>query len=90
MTATDPRIVSMQRRAAAHISWAMTPHRAERTAPARRKSPMSLDYWIAKVRAERRITDEQTIRKTAESLHRAYMTRLSLKAAAKRATRRTT
>lgn len=81
--AADPRIVSAQRAIASDISWARTPNRAERTAPAHRCSPVSLDYHLAKIRAEGRVR-EQDIEAAARSAHRAYMRGLSLKAAATR------
>jgi len=83
---TDPRISAL-RRIAVDISWARTPNRAERTAPARSKSPMCLDYWIAYVRAEGIVTGEREIRRAAEAYHRAHMRRLSLKAAKARRAR---
>lgn len=81
--AADPRIVSAQRSIASDISWARTPNRSERTAPAYRASPVSLEFHLAKIRAEGRVR-EQDIEKAAASAHRAYMRGLSLRAAATR------
>lgn len=80
---TDSR-TSALKRIAADISWARTPDRAERTETARRKSPMHIDYWVEKVRAEE-IVPEGGVQKAAEAYYRAHMTRMSLKAAAARA-----
>lgn len=66
---------------ASHASWANTPdaERAARTAPARRKSPVTIEYWLD------RYPDDP---KAAESAHKAEMTRRSLSSARKRAARR--
>ncbi|MEV7011585.1 hypothetical protein [Streptosporangium sp. NPDC051022] len=83
-----PEQKSRSARIAGNISWARTPNRTERTAPARRKSPVSRDYWIAHVRAEG-VVPEKDIVKAAENYHRAYMTQLSSRAAAARAAKKT-
>ncbi|GAA3531411.1 hypothetical protein GCM10022419_008140 [Nonomuraea rosea] len=82
MTADQKRL-SAQRAIAADISWARTPNRAERTEAGRKASPMSLDYWIAKIRTEG-IVREQDIPAAARNAHRAHMRGMSLKAAARR------
>lgn len=81
--AADPKRVSAQRAIAADISWARTPNRAERMEPARRASPQSLDYWLAKTR-EDGVVREQDIPAAAENAYRAHMRGLSLRAAATR------
>lgn len=78
--AADPRRVSAQRAIAADISWARTPNRTERTEAGRKASPMSLDYWIHKTRAEG-VVREQDVHANAQSAYRAHMRGLSLKAA---------
>lgn len=78
-----PEQRSRAARIAAHVQWAKTPHRGERTAAARRASPVSLDYWIARLRKEGKVR-EQDIPAAAENAHTAYMTQLALKAAAAR------
>lgn len=78
--AADPRRISAQRAIASDISWARTPNRSERTAPARAASPQSLDYWLAKVRADG-VVREQDIQAAARSAYRAHMRGMSLKAA---------
>lgn len=88
MVAKDPNLRSQISQLGNDASWARTPIRAERTAPAHRSSPVSYDYWLAKTRAEG-VVCEADIAKAAESAHRAYMRRLSLKAAAGRARRKT-
>lgn len=70
-------------RHAVTASWAYTPDRAERTAPARRRSPVSYEYWLDKLTEEGRHRPED-LPKAAESAHKAYMTGLSRKAAAAR------
>lgn len=71
-------------RIASNVSWAYTPNRTERTAPATAASPVSYAYWL------RKITDEDVVRPkdraaAAENAHKAYMAGLSLKAAKARA-----
>jgi hypothetical protein len=65
---------------AADISWARTPNRTERTEAARRAGPTRIEHWIAKIRAEGKVR-EQDIVKNAESMLRAHMTKVSLAAA---------
>ncbi|MEU4332369.1 hypothetical protein [Nonomuraea dietziae] len=78
--AADSARTRALRSIAADISWARTPNRSERTENARRASPMSLDYWIAKVRAEGVVRDKD-VQAAAESYYRAHMRAMSLKAA---------
>lgn len=81
--AADPRRLTAVRQIAADTSWARTPNRTERTENARRASPQRLDYWLAKIRAEG-VVREQDIDAAARSAYRAHMRGLSLKAAATR------
>lgn len=74
---------SARHQIAADISWARTPNRAERTTPGFKSSPLSLDYWIAKVRAEGRVREED-VEAAAASAYRASQRARSLKAAATR------
>jgi len=66
-------------------SWANTPDRSARTAPARRTAPGEVDYWLARLDPERfaDATDEQRLA-AAEAARRAYFARLSLRSAAAR------
>ncbi|MEU8151692.1 hypothetical protein [Nonomuraea sp. NPDC048901] len=81
----DPKsaYISTVRSIAADKSWAQTPNRAERTAAARAASPNSLTYWIAKVRADG-VVREQDVQAAGQNAYRAYMREKSLKAAAAR------
>jgi hypothetical protein len=82
MAATPARLTAV-RQIAADKSWARTPNRTERTAAARAASPKSLDYWIAKVRADG-IVREQDQAAAAASAHRAYMRNMALRGVAAR------
>lgn len=75
--------ISTVRSIAADKSWARTPNRSERTEAARKASPNSLNYWLAKTRAEGIVRD-QDIYAAAQNAHRAYMREKSLKAVAAR------
>lgn len=75
--------ISKVRSIAANKSWARTPNRSERTEAARKASPTTLDYWIAKKRDEG-VVRERDILAAAQNAHKAYMGELSLKAAAAR------
>lgn len=83
MTPTD---ISAARRRAAHISWAYTAHRGERTAPARQASPGSREYWTEWARAQG--VREEDVPAAAASAHRAYMAELARRAAIARRERR--
>lgn len=63
-------------------SWANTPDRAVRTAPARSKAPSSLDYHLERLDPERfaTATDEQRIA-AAAAARKAYFAGLALKSA---------
>lgn len=69
-------------RLGADISWARTPVRSERTAPARAASPASLDYHLDRVPEE--VTDPEERLKAAVSARSAYYRRISMKGVAAR------
>lgn len=68
---------------AAHTSWARTPDRRERTQPATKASPVSLDYWEARLREEGLVREED-IPKAAVNARAAEMRRRALKSAESR------
>lgn len=68
--------------------WSRTPDRSARTAPARRRSPISLDYWIDKIREEG-IVPADDVHKAAEAAHKAFQIRMSSRSAAARRARKT-
>lgn len=72
-------MASARHRMAAHISWANTPNRTERTEAARRNGPTRIEYHIAKIRAEGKVR-EQDIPAAAENALSAHMTKVSLAA----------
>lgn len=78
--ATDPARISKVRSIAANKSWAMTANRSERTEAARKASPLSLDYWIADIRAKG-VVREQDILAAAQNAHRAFQLEMSQRAA---------
>ncbi|MFJ2029463.1 hypothetical protein [Streptosporangium sp. NPDC087985] len=86
MAARTPEARRRAASIAADVQWAMTPNRTERTEAARRASPMSLDYWVAKTKAEGIVRD-QDVQKAAENAYRAHMKQMSLKAARSRQAR---
>ena len=63
-------------------SWGQTVDRTARTAPARRRSPSHVDYWLDKLDPERfaNATDSQRL-DAAEALRKAYFQGLALKSA---------
>lgn len=65
---------------AVHTSWARTPDRQARTAAATQASPVSLDYWEARLRAEG-VVREQDIPAAAVNARSAEMRRRALAAA---------
>ncbi|WP_344941367.1 hypothetical protein [Actinomadura miaoliensis] len=65
---------------ASNVSWARTPNRSERTAPARAASPVSYEYWLRRLAEEGQVREED-LPKAAESAYRAYMAQMSRKAA---------
>lgn len=82
--AADPRHLTAVRQIAADISWARTPNRSERTAAGFKASPLSIDYWIARVRAEG-VVREQDVEAAARSAYRASQRTRALNSAATRA-----
>lgn len=68
-----------RRQAAARIavltSWAKTTDRAARTAPATKASPVSLDYWVERLRGEREYASERDLLAAAEAALRVEMSR---------------
>jgi hypothetical protein len=72
-------------------SWANTPDRSARTAPGRKASPGSVDYWLARLDSERfaDATDQQRLA-AAESARRAHFAQLAMKSVRSRARRTTT
>ena len=73
-----------QRSRAAQIavltSWARTPDRAARVRAATDASPVCLPYWIARVREEG-VVREEDIPAAAENYRLAYVKRLAAKSA---------
>lgn len=63
-------------------SWGRTVDRSARTAPARRKSPASVDYWLERLDPERfaNATQEQRLA-AADAARRAHMAQLALRSA---------
>lgn len=66
-------------------SWANTPDRSERTRPARRRSPSSIEYHLDRLDPERfaEATDAQRLA-AAEAAKRAYYAELTLRSVAAR------
>jgi hypothetical protein len=69
---------------AVHTSWARTADRRARTEAATRSSPVSLEYWEDKLRAEG-VVSEADIPKAAANARSAEMRRRALKSAQSRA-----
>jgi hypothetical protein len=63
-------------------SWANTPNRSARTAPAVRANPSSIEWHLARLDAERfaDATDQQKL-EAAEAARRAYFARMAYKSA---------
>lgn len=74
---------AMNGRIGALESWSRTENRTARTRPAYSKSPASLDYHLAKVDPERRMSEADRL-KAAKNSHRAHMLRLAKASAAAR------
>lgn len=79
-----PEQRSRAARIAVDISWSRTAIRHERTRPGFEASPLSREYWIARVRAEG-IVCEAEIEKAADNAYRAAQRQRSMKAAKTRA-----
>lgn len=86
MAAADPARRRLSASIAANASWARTPIRSERTAAARRSSPGSVEYWLAEVDPDERMSPDDR-RKAAVNARRAYMAGLRLKGLRKTATK---
>ena len=74
MAHPDPKLRAQYGRLGADISWARTPVRSERTAPARRALE---DKWLAEVPDT--VTDPDERRKAAAAARRAHYRRMSIK-----------
>ncbi len=70
-------------RKAVNASWSRTANWAERTAPARRNSPISYGYWLKQVTEEGEVRPKDRA-KVAEKRWREYQSELSAKAVAAR------
>lgn len=88
----DARDAAMMRSLAARIavntSWARTPNRTERTAAARKATPVQFDYWLAKAQEDHPDASPAEQRAMAESAWRAQQQRNALKAAKARQAKR--
>lgn len=73
----------MAARIAVNASWAKTPDRQARTRNAIRSSPVSVEYWEARLRAEG-VVSEADIPRAAENARKSYMQGLALKSAKSR------
>lgn len=69
----------LRARLAAHLSWATCDDRTARTAPAYARSPLSFEYWRAKVEAERPDLAPAEVRRRAENLWKANQARMALR-----------
>lgn len=83
---STPQQRSAAARYAVNVSWARTPDRRERTQPATKASPVSLEYWEAKLREEG--IPEHLLAKAAVNARRAEMQRRAMKSAAVRRARK--
>lgn len=68
-------------------SWANTPDRTARTAPARRSSPSSVEYWLDRLGPAFADSTESQRLAAAEAAKRAHFANLSMKSAAARRSR---
>jgi hypothetical protein len=68
-------------------SWSRTADRTARTAAGHKASPVSIDYWINKLREEG-IVAEADLYKAAEERRRAHMLRLARRSAEARRKKR--
>ncbi|MGW4469703.1 hypothetical protein ACWENQ_08520 [Nonomuraea sp. NPDC004354] len=82
--AASPERRSAIAKLAVHASWARTPDRRERTQAATIASPVSLEYWEDRLRAEG-VVSEADIPAAAVNARSAEMRRRALKSAASRA-----
>lgn len=68
-------------RMAAHESWARTPDRAARTAPAFRAGPQCIEWHLQRLPLELANCSERDRLAAAESARKAYFSRLAFKSA---------
>lgn len=89
-----PSIHQLNGRIGAFTSWANTVDRSARTAPARKASPASLDYWLERLDPERfaDASDDARIAaaEAARAAHFAAMAKRSADARRSRKGRRST
>jgi hypothetical protein len=88
MAAADPARRKLASSIAADTSWARTANRSERTAPARRRTPVQFEYWLDKVRAEHPDLNPAQQRAMATNAWRAQQKSSSLAAAKAREAKR--
>jgi hypothetical protein len=79
-------LTSLKAAAAAHHSWALTPDRSARTAPAR---AAALSRFERKIREQFPDLDDTEVARRAEHLKKAYFLNLAVKSAEARARRKT-
>lgn len=65
-------------RLAAHASWAATTDRRARTRKATAASPVSLQYWVERLRGEREYASEADLLAAAKNALSAEMSRRAL------------
>lgn len=82
-----PERRSAAARLAAHASWAATTDRRARTRAATQASPVSLDYWIARLGEEREYASEADLHAAAKNALSAEMSRRALAGVKARKTR---
>lgn len=80
MAAKDPIARSRAASIASHSSWAVTANRSDRTAPARRASPLFIEYWRELKKQELPDSSPKDQLAAARNAHRAYTKRNALKA----------
>ncbi|MEV4837753.1 hypothetical protein AB0K05_24745 [Nonomuraea sp. NPDC049486] len=74
-------------RLAAHASWAQTTDRKARTRNATQASPVSLAYWVDRLRGEREYASEDDLHAAARNALSAEMSRRALAGADARKSR---
>lgn len=88
MAAEDPAVRSRIASIAVHTSWANTPNRADRTAPARAASPVQFEYWLAWAKTTYPDMSRRDQVKAATNAWRARQRSAAEKAAKKKAARK--
>lgn len=73
-----PERRSAAARLAAHASWAQTTDRKARTRAATAASPVSLAYWVERLRGEREYASEDDLHAAARNALSAEMSRRAL------------